>query len=203
MRFCAANCDGPRSNMRSLIARKWAWKDAPAALAWLSTAPEGYEKNLAIRVTYAQWSRMEREAAMAWMEAQTAGEPAAWLRPIYPIYARLLSGEKPLDAIRWAARSRPKGARAGGIGSRCLAHLDEPAESWMLSLRSRRSRAKAREHVKYQDIAGPDPLQQGGSRAGPGGAPPDPNPQRVLGAAGMGARMAALLFSYSVAGFTG
>ena len=38
------------------------------------------------------------------MAAQTAGEPDPWLRPIFPVYARLLAVDSPADAIEWAER---------------------------------------------------------------------------------------------------
>ena len=90
--------------MRNLTARQWAYHDAAAALAWLSTAAEGYERNLAVRMTWAQWSRTDREAAVAWAEAQTqGGELPVWVRPIYPVYARVLSAESPIEALRWGS----------------------------------------------------------------------------------------------------
>ena len=134
-RWCELHCDGPYgNNMRSLIARNWALRDGPAALAWLSTAPEGHEKNLAIRVTFAHWAEMDREAAMAWMASQTAGEPAPWLRPIYPVYARLLSGESPNDAIQWANAIENEREREHVLIGvvRVWRQLDEAAaESWL------------------------------------------------------------------------
>ena len=105
VRWCDAHCDGPYgTNMRNLTARKWAYHDAKAALAWLSTANEGYERNLAVRMTWAQWSRMDRDAAVAWAEAHTQeGELPVWIRPIYPVYARVLSEEAPIEALRWGS----------------------------------------------------------------------------------------------------
>ena len=154
-RWCEAHCDGPYgNNLRSLLARNWALRDGPAALAWLSTAPDGHEKNLAIRVTFAQWSERDREAAMAWMATQTAGEPAPWLSPIYPVYARLLSSESPSDAIRWANQIESEKEREHVLIGvvRVWRHLDEPAaESWLAqSSLSEEARAKVREPVKQQ-----------------------------------------------------
>ncbi len=149
MRWCDAQCDGPYgSNMRSLIARKWALRDAPAALAWLSTAPEGYETNLAVRMTWAGWSRSDREAAMAWMADQTQGEPPAWLRPIYPVYAKLLSGDSPAEAIRWASQIEDESEREYvliGV-ARVWRTLDEAAAAdWLLqSTLSEQAREKVR-----------------------------------------------------------
>jgi hypothetical protein len=106
MRWCEAHCDARYGwGMRSIIARVWARSDGPAALAWLSTAPEGYESDLAVRYTFADWGRRDPEAAMAWMAARTTGEPDPRLRPIFPVYARLLlQDSRPLEAIEWAQR---------------------------------------------------------------------------------------------------
>jgi hypothetical protein len=106
MRWCDAHCDGPfGNNLRSRIAARWVSKDGPSALAWLSTAPDGHEKDLALRTTFATWGLQDPAAALAWMADQTdAGEPAAWLKPIYPVYAGLLAERSPAEAIEWAQR---------------------------------------------------------------------------------------------------
>jgi hypothetical protein len=91
--------------MRSIIARRWVRSDGAAALAWLSdAAPEGHDKNLAVRASFALWGQIDREATLAWMETQAAGEPGTWLQPAFPVYARLLSEDSPADAIEWAER---------------------------------------------------------------------------------------------------
>lgn len=106
VRWCEIHCAGPYGkNMRSLISRNWATHDGPAAMAWLATADEGYERDLAVRLTYGKWALVEREAAKAWMKEKTsAGEPEPWLKSTYPIYARLIVDEAPLEAISWAER---------------------------------------------------------------------------------------------------
>jgi hypothetical protein len=106
LRWCEAHCDGPfGNNLRNIIAGRWLLNDGPGALEWLSTAPAGHEKDLAIRANFATWGRMDSEAALAWMANQTdEGEPAAWLKPIFPVYARLLSERSPTEAIEWALR---------------------------------------------------------------------------------------------------
>jgi hypothetical protein len=134
--WCDVHCHGPFGRqMRSLISRNWSYIDGPASMAWLSTAPPGNERDLAVRLTYALWSRNDPEAAAAWLVAsEGAGEPPPWIQPTYPIYARLLSGEKPLEALRWAARiSNAKLREHVTIGVlRVWRTMDEPAaEKWM------------------------------------------------------------------------
>jgi len=149
MRWCEAQCDGPYGkNMRSLIARNWALRDGASALAWLSTAPEGHDRNLALKLTFDLWARTDLEAARGWMAAQTTGEPAAWVRVIYPTYAQLLSGKDPAEAIQWAGRIENEQEREFmliGV-ARVWRHLDEAeAEKWLLqSPLSEEAREKVR-----------------------------------------------------------
>lgn len=105
-RFCDAHCDGPHgSNLRNRIATRWAREGAPIGpLEWLESGPEGQERNLAVRLTYAVWGRMDPDAAIRWMNEKTAGEPPAWVRPAWPIYARLLAVDSPAEGLAWAAR---------------------------------------------------------------------------------------------------
>jgi hypothetical protein len=136
IRWCDTQCDGPYGdNMRSLIARNWLTHDGPAALAWLSSAREGYERDQAVRLAFATWSRADRTAALDWMAAQTTGEPDPWLRPIYPVYAKLLAADAPIDAIRWAEQiERDMERESVLIGvARVWRYLDEAAaEDWLL-----------------------------------------------------------------------
>jgi hypothetical protein len=106
MRWCEAYCDSPfGTNLRKLIAARWVMHDGPGAFAWLSTAPEGHDKNLAIRATFADWGTRDPEAALAWMAEQTAdGEAPVWLEPVFPVYAGLLAEKSPATAIEWARR---------------------------------------------------------------------------------------------------
>ena len=149
MRWCETQCDGPYgSDMRGLIGRNWALRDGAAALAWLSTAPEGHDRTLALKLTFDLWARTDLEAARAWMAAQTTGEPAPWVRVIYPTYAQLLSGKDPAEAMRWASRIENEQEREHlmiGV-ARVWRHLDEAAaEEWLLqSPLSEEAREKVR-----------------------------------------------------------
>ncbi len=158
IRWCDSHCDGPYgNNMRSLIARNWVIRDGPSALAWLSSARDGYEKDLAVRVTFALWARTDREAALDWMTAQTTGEPDPWLRAIYPVYAKLLAADAPADAIQWAGRIENDKEREVVLikVARVWRYLDEAAaEVWLLQ--SSLSE-QAREQVRAPVEEGPRP----------------------------------------------
>lgn len=137
LRWCDTQCDGPYGkNMRSLIASNWATNEDPAApMAWLSSAPPGPERDLAVRIVFAQWARTDREAALAWMAAQHAtGEPQEWLRPTYPVYARTLSVDAPADAIPFAEQIEDDLTREHtlvGIVRVWLALDEAAAEEWL------------------------------------------------------------------------
>jgi hypothetical protein len=103
MRWCDAECDGPYGkDLRGLISRRWAQRDGPAAMAWLSRAPEGRESDLAVRVTYYQWTRTHRKDALSWTEAELAAGPKPWHTPILYVYAPLRAGDDPSAAVAWA-----------------------------------------------------------------------------------------------------
>jgi hypothetical protein len=108
--------------------------DGAAALEWLSSAPEGFEKDFAVRVTFEEWTLTDRAAAMAWVADQTTGEPDPRLQPIFPVYARLLAEDSPAEAIGWAERiDHDKKRRFTLIEiARAWREVDEAAtESWL------------------------------------------------------------------------
>jgi len=136
LRWCEAHCDGPHGkDLRNSISRRWVRTgDGAAALAWLASAPEGFEKDFAVRVTFVEWTQVDREAAMAWMAAQAAGEPDPGLQPILPVYAQLLAEDSPADAIGWAERiEHDKKRRFVLIDvARAWRQVDEAAtEAWL------------------------------------------------------------------------
>jgi len=136
LRWCEAHCDGPYDkDLRSSISRRWVRTgDGAAALAWLSSAPEGWEKDFAVRVTYEEWTLVDREAALAWMAAQATGEPDPRLQPILPVYARLLAEDSPADAIGWAEQIEHDKKRRFTLieVARAWRQVDEAAtEAWL------------------------------------------------------------------------
>jgi hypothetical protein len=69
------------------------------------------------------------------MQTQTAGEPEAWLQPVFPVYARLLSADSPADAIEWAERIEGDEEREIVLTEvvRTWRQIDEDAaEAWLL-----------------------------------------------------------------------
>jgi len=136
LRWCEAHCDGPYGkDLRSSISRRWVRTGGgAAALEWLSSAPEGFEKDFAVRVTFEEWTLTDRAAAMAWVADQTTGEPNPRLQPIFPVYARLLAEDSPAEAIGWAERiDHDKKRRFTLIEiARAWREVDEAAtESWL------------------------------------------------------------------------
>jgi len=151
IRWCDAHCDGPfGNNLRNIIAGRWLLRDGPGALEWLSTAPDGHEKDLAIRATFASWGRMDPDAALAWMAQQTGdGEPPAWLAPVFPVYARLLSERSPPEAVEWAQRierDREREITLIRVARVWRAADEAAAEAWLAdSPLSEDARAKVRD----------------------------------------------------------
>ncbi len=135
LRWCEAHCDGPfGKDLRSLIGRRWAIVDGPAALAWLSTAPEGHDRNLAVRIAFALWVQHEREQALGWMAEQTSGEVAPWLRSAIPVYAKTLAVDSPHEALAWVEQIEDESDR-GEVLIQVLRiwrkHDQAAAEAWL------------------------------------------------------------------------
>jgi len=149
LRWCDTHCEGPYgTNLRSILARRWARRDGAAALEWLSRAPANHDNQLAVRATFALWGKIDRAAAVAWMADQTAGGMPAWLVPALPVYARLLAEDSPAEAIEWAEKIEGGEEREIVLidVARTWRKLDEPAaEAWLLdSPLSEEAREKAR-----------------------------------------------------------
>ena len=158
LRWCEAQCDGPYgSSLRLMIARQWLRdKGGVPPLEWLSREPEGEDKETSLRVIFATWAIIDREAALAWMAAQTAGEPAPWVRSLFVHYAKLLAADSPAEAIEWAERvedDREREAALIFVASMWRQQDEAASEAWLLqSSLSEEAREKAR-----QPVAAPPP----------------------------------------------
>jgi len=101
-----------------------------------------------VRATFALWGQIDRKAVLAWMKTQTTGEPEVWLRPVFPVYARLLSEDSPADAVEWAERIEGDEEREIVLREvlRAWRQIDEDAaEAWLLqSSLSEETREKLR-----------------------------------------------------------
>jgi hypothetical protein len=150
--WCQAHCETPLGKaMRSLIARAWVVDDGPGTFKWLSEAPAGYERDVAVRGAFGVWAELDREPAMRWMAEQTAGTPPPWLEPAFLIYARVLAKDKPAEAMKWASQIKGPQDREETeiIVARIWRGSDEAAaEQWLLqSPLSEEARNKARQPV--------------------------------------------------------
>lgn len=102
--WCDAHCQGPYgSNMMSGIAVRWARRDGPAMMEWLSKAPAGLERGLAVLKGYREWLAVDRTAATAYLEAIGPDGAEDWLRPAANSYVVLAALRDPEKAMKWAA----------------------------------------------------------------------------------------------------
>jgi hypothetical protein len=154
LRWCDAHCDGPLgSGLRLRITRQWLHDEGGGVppLEWLSRAAEGEDKEHALRVTFSSWGLTDRQAALAWMAAQTAGEPAPWVRSLFAHYAKLLAEDSPAEAIEWAERvedDREREAALILVASMWRQQDEAASEAWLLqSSLSEEAREKARKPV--------------------------------------------------------
>jgi hypothetical protein len=103
LRWCESHCEGPfGGSVRRLIATRWAAVDGLATLEWLSTAPSGLEREVAVRTAFNTWASSERAEAFSWLAAHGPDGFEPWLRPAVVEYAKLLSAESPPEALKWA-----------------------------------------------------------------------------------------------------
>jgi hypothetical protein len=147
--FCVAHCDGPfGSNLRKQIGIGWATHDGEAALEWLSTTPEGKERDLAVLTTFRGWWQTDRgEEARHWIEATGRDDFEPWMAPAVVVYAPPLALTDPVEALKWAALA-PESRREGvllAVARRWRANDEAAADAWLeQSALSEEFKAKAR-----------------------------------------------------------
>ena len=127
------------------------------ALEWLTTAPEGHEKNITIMSTLGVWGREDRDATIAWVTQHIGedGEPPAWMEASLPVYARLLAEQSmleeqaPIEALEWAQRIEKPNQREYSlitIARRWRERDEAAADAWLEgSPLSEEARAKVRD----------------------------------------------------------
>lgn len=162
--WCEAHCDGPfGSNVRKLVAMRWAARDGPAAFEWLATAPAGAERDRAVQDAFLAWLRTDREAALGWVEASSSEGIEPWLRPALDLYAVSISDERPIEALSWAAQINDDTRRETAfiaIARRWREQDPSAAEAWVeqspLSEKAR-ERVRTPAHVPAQPTLEPIP----------------------------------------------
>ncbi|MDJ0851813.1 MAG: hypothetical protein QNK04_25830 [Myxococcota bacterium] len=161
LRFCEAHCDGPYGrDLHYVIAVNWARRpDGDRALEWLSTLPEGMERNGAIRNAFSTWAMLHPEAASRWMVARFTGEEGErepWLQLVVPGFALIVMQERsPAEAIAWAQRIEDEEQRKKLLIriTRAWRWRDEAAaEAWLAeSPLSEKERERARQAPRLED----------------------------------------------------
>jgi hypothetical protein len=151
--LCEIHCEGPYGkNLRTIVARSWARNDAPAAMAWLSTAPEGFERDVAVKQVFVEWMVRDREATFDWMKAQPVEATKPWLKAAYPVYSVNLVHDSPPEAIEWAERIEGEWEREAAliaIAQVWRGRDENAAEAWVAdSPLSEMARRKARIAVR-------------------------------------------------------
>lgn len=102
--WCDEYCEGPfGKGIRQIVARRWAEQDAPAALEWLSKAPESGDRKIAVTTAYRRWWQLDQDAAARWLESIGIDGMQPWLAPAVGIYAPVLARTDPQEALQWAA----------------------------------------------------------------------------------------------------
>jgi len=151
--WCERHCDGPYgAELRGIIARRWMRTRGADGLEWLAADYEepGEDEDLdfALRLAFARWVRIDRDAVMRWGAALTPETAPAWMTPMVPVYARELAVDSPTEAIRWAESMTDAGGREEAmidIARIWLGNDPTTAEVWLESSPlSEEQRVKAR-----------------------------------------------------------
>jgi hypothetical protein len=87
------------SGVYKRVVVRWAQKDGPAAMTWLSTLPDGEDRDWAVREGFRRWVGVGREQAFAWIAELPAER---WSEPARVIYAGSLSRQDPRAGIALA-----------------------------------------------------------------------------------------------------
>jgi hypothetical protein len=110
--WCDAHCDGPfGSNVRKLIAQRWAENDGRAAMEWLSTAPPGYERDAAVNAAFQGWFQRDREGFASWLAEMGPDGVGPWFQPALPKSASWIGAKDPAEGMKWAAAIEDDAAR--------------------------------------------------------------------------------------------
>jgi hypothetical protein len=147
--WCEKHCAGPfGASVRQIVASQWSWSDGRAAMEWLATAPEGSERDIAVRVAFRGWRYQDEKGLYEWLEAMGPEGFPRWLEPAVWSYAIAISREKPLEATAWAAKIEDPDTREMAlvtIARRWREQDEAAAEAWLAtSSLSEAAREKAR-----------------------------------------------------------
>jgi hypothetical protein len=100
-------------------------------MRWLSTLPDGWNREDAVRETYRTWLRLGGDRPLEWLRA---AELEPWLDPAVSLFAKKLSHEDREAALEWAGRISDEEIRWGTVGLIARAWLmtdEEAAKAWI------------------------------------------------------------------------
>ncbi|MAI27758.1 MAG: hypothetical protein CMN75_17165 [Spirochaeta sp.] len=116
----------------SWVGRRWSFSEPEATMEWLSTLPEGTNRDKGVADAYLAWLRRDHDAAMDWASQQDPD--ADWFQPALSTYARQLSLSDRPRALELAAYVDHPDYRLITIGRILRTWLREDplaARSWM------------------------------------------------------------------------
>jgi hypothetical protein len=76
-------------DLPSWVGRRWSFYEPELALEWLSTLPEGKNRDKGVEDTFLKWDQRDRESLMDWASQQDL--EAEWFQPALSHYARRVS----------------------------------------------------------------------------------------------------------------
>jgi len=130
--FAERHLDGPYAKgLPRRVGTRWVTREPEAAMRWLSSLPEGDNRDDGVMETYRNWIFQDTVAARAWLPSV---ENNGWLDPAVSIYARSLSKKEPLEALSWAGRIREPDLRnrtLGVVARTWLLQDEAAANAWL------------------------------------------------------------------------
>ena len=135
------------------VGTRWAKRDPEAAMRWLSTLPEGWNRDAGVRETYRTWLRLGGDRPLVWLRGS---ELEPWMDPALALFARKIGADEPEEGLAWAGRISDEELRWGTLGqiAREWLVLDEPAaRAWI-------ERSELPEAYRSKTLAIPPAIQR-------------------------------------------
>jgi hypothetical protein len=100
-------------------------------MRWLSTLPEGWNRDAGVRETYRTWLRLGGDRPLVWLRGS---ELEPWMDPALALFARKIGVDDPEEGLECAGRIADEELRWGTLGQIAREWLvtDEPAaRAWI------------------------------------------------------------------------
>ena len=169
--WAARHANGPNGD--GLLARTatgWVsqFGDGEKALRWLSTQPDGVQREDAVQEAYVAWSSRSYESATAWLLAEPH---QLWMEPALGVHATRLATTDPEAAIAIARGLQDADLQEKtyvGIGLRWLRRDPEAARRWLASGEPSES---VRNQIQLAATRQPQEARQAADASAPSPAP--------------------------------